>query len=156
MISAMIDMMIGPIGRALRDFYFEYQTIINIVFVLWAGVITYASIQLHSIRKLTISLSVKFIKDRPHLSDEETWRAFKPSWQEAIAQLNPRLIQNRWNFWVTKATPENIIYIMKLGPEWFAALKQGEVLRYRFSIPGKNLDLSMFTKEKPPRNSKTK
>ena len=148
MFSAMIDMIIGPIGRAIRDFYFENQSIINIIFLFWAGAVSYASIQLNKIRKLTIQMGVDFIKSSPNLSDERTWDIFGPKWREAVLKTKPSYILNRYNIWIAKATPEKLIDIMKLGPEWFAALRKGEVLRYRFALPGKNLQLSMFTGKK--------
>lgn len=149
MFQAIFDVMLGQWGRAILDFYFTYQTIINAIFVVWAGIITYASFQLNNIRRKTIFLGLDLLKDSPDLTDEEIWEAFRPTWLEEIKQLNPRLIINRWNFWVLNATPENIIDIMNLGPDWFAALRQGEVLRYRFSFPGQNYKLSMFIKNKP-------
>jgi hypothetical protein len=42
MIKAILDMVIGPIGRAILDYYFAHQTIINAIFVVWAGTMTYA------------------------------------------------------------------------------------------------------------------
>ncbi|MDO9545692.1 MAG: hypothetical protein Q7J07_02950 [Pelolinea sp.] len=149
MIKAMIDIMLGKWGRAILDFYFANQTIINIIFVTWGTVITYASLQLNKIRRKTIYLGLDFIKESPDLTDKEVWEALRPRWQEEISSLKSRLIINRWNFWVIKATPENIIDIMKLGPDWFAALRKDEVLRYRFSFPGENFKVSMFIKNKP-------
>jgi len=148
MISAMIDMIIGPVGRAIRDFYFENQSVINIIFLFWAGAISYGSIQLNNIRKITIRMGVEFIKNTPHLSDERTWETFLPKWRDAVIKTKPGYILNRWNIWITKATPEKLIEIMKLGPDWFTALRKGEVLRYRFALPGKNLQLSMFMDKK--------
>lgn len=149
MIKAMIDIMLGKWGRAILDFYFANQAIFNIIFLVWGSVITYASFQLNKIRRKTIYLSLDLLKESPDLTDEEVWEVFRPKWQEEISNLEPRLIINRWNIWVISATPENIIDIMKLGPDWFAALRKGEVLRYRFSFPGKNFPLSMFLKNKP-------
>jgi len=148
MFQAILYNILGTWGRAALNFYFENQTIINILFLIWAGIITFASMQLNKIRRKTIYLGLDFLKASPNLSDQETWEAFRPKWQEEINDLNPRLILNHGNLWVLKATPENIIDIMKLGPEWFAALRKGEVLRYRFSFPGKNYQLSMFLKNK--------
>ena len=149
MFQAIFDIMLGSWGRAILDFYFTNQTIINAIFLIWGGIVTYASFQLNKIRRKTIYLSLDFIKEAPHLTDEEVWEGFRPKWQEEIGKLNSRLIINRWNLWVSKATPENIIDIMKLGPDWFAAIREGEVLRYRFSFPGENYKLSMFLKNKP-------
>ena len=149
MIQALLDVMLGEWGRAARDFYFTNQTTFNIIFLIWGGIITYSSFQLNNIRRKTVHLGVSLLEEKPHLSDEEAWVAFRPKWQEEINKLNPRWILNRWNIWVSKATPENIIEVMKLGPEWFAALRNGEVLRYRFSLPGENYKLSMFIKNKP-------
>lgn len=149
MIKAMIDIMLGKWGRAILNFYFANQAIFNIIFLIWGTVITYASFQLNKIRRKTIYLSLDLLKESPDLADEEVWEVFRPKWQEEISNLKPHLILNRWNIWVISATPENIIDIMKLGPDWFAALRRGEVLRYRFSLPGKNLPLSMFLKSKP-------
>jgi len=149
MFKAIFDVILGPWGRAILDFYFTNQTIINIIFLIWGGIITYASLQLSKIRRKTIYLGLDFLKEAPHLTDNQVWEAFRPKWQEEISNLKPRLIINRWNLWVSKATPENIIDIMKLGPDWFAALRKGEVLRYRFSFPGDNYKLSMFLKNRP-------
>ena len=149
MIKAMIDVMLGKWGRAILDFYFANQIIFNIIFLVWGSVITYASFQLNKIRRKTIYLSLDLLKESPDLTDEEIWEVFRPKWQEEIINLEPRLIINRWNIWVISATPENIIHIMKLGPDWFAALRKDEVLRYRFSLSGKNYPLNMFLKNKP-------
>ena len=149
MIKAMIDVMLGKWGRAILDFYFTNQAIINIIFLIWGTVITYASLQLSNIRRKTIFLSLDLLNESPDLADEKIWEIFRPRWQELISNQKPRLIINRWNFWVISATTENIIDTVRLGPDWFAALRKGEVLNYRFSVPRKNLPLSMFIKNKP-------
>ena len=144
MIQAVINMAIGSFGRAVLDFYFANQSIINIIFLIWAGMMTYASIQLSKIRHMTVRLAVVTLKSDPQQNDEEIWKAFRPKWQEEVDKINPRLIPSRHNVWVMKATPEHIIDILRLSPEWFAAIRKGEVLRYRFAIPGKNDRLSSF------------
>ena len=149
MFQAILDKILGVWGRAAISFYFQNQTVINILFLVWAGIITIASAQLNKIRRKTICLGLDFLKDFPNLSDQQVWEAFRPKWQEEMIALKPIMILNRRNLWVLKATPENIIDIMKLGPDWFAALRNGEVLRYRFSIPGANHKLSTLIKDKP-------
>jgi hypothetical protein len=146
MIQQIINTMIGSFGRAVLEFYFENQTLINVIFLIWAGTMTYASIQLSKIRHMTVVLAVDALKKDPNQSDEQIWMAFRPKWQEEVEKINPRLILNRWNFWVTKPTPEKLIEIMRLSPDWFAAIRNGEVLRYRFSLPGKNDRLSNILK----------
>jgi hypothetical protein len=146
MIQQIINTMIGSFGRAVLAFYFENQTLINVIFLIWAGTMTYASIQLSKIRHMTVRMAVDILKNDPHQSDEQIWMAFRPKWQEEVEKINAKLILNRWNFWVTKPSPEKLIEIMRLSPNWFAAIRNGEVLRYRFSLPGKNDRLSNILK----------
>ena len=144
MIQAMINMIIGPLGRGILNFYFAHWSIINAIFLVWAGLMTYASVQLNKIRALTVKLGVQTLKNDSQQNDEEIWNAFRPKWQEEVEKLKVRLILSRRNLWVTRPTPENLIYILRLGPDWFAALRNGEVLRYRFLVAGKNDKLSSF------------
>ena len=136
--------MIGPGGRAILDFYFSNQTILNVFFVIWAVIMTYGSMQLTKIREHTIKMSITELEKDPELSNEQLWEKFRPLWQEEIKGLNVRFVLNRWNFWVTRPTPEALIPILRLGPDWFEAIRKGEVLRYRFLIAGKNEQLSSF------------
>ena len=144
MIQAILSQMIGPVGRAILDFYFTNQTVINVIFFAWAVIMTYASMQLTKIRDHTVKMSITALENDPELSNEQLWEKFRPVWQEEIKKLNVRLVLNRWNFWVTPPTPEVLIPILRLGPDWFEAIRKGEVLRYRFLIPGKNEQLSSF------------
>jgi hypothetical protein len=142
MIVSIINTMIGPWGRAILSFYFAHQTIINILFVIWAGIITYASMQLNKIRHLTVWMSVDALKEQPELSDEQIWAVFRPKWQEEVAKLNAPFILNRWNIWIAKPTSENLIEVLRLSPEWFGAIRKGEVLPYRFMFQAKNTKLA--------------
>lgn len=144
MIKAIIDQMIGPWGRAILDFYFSHQSIINTIFLIWAGFMTVGSVQLDRVRRLTVKLSLEALKKNPNYSDEQIWQEFRPVWETEIATLGTSIILNRWNVWVTKPTPEKLIELLRLGPDWFAAIRNGEVLRYRFSLPGKNDRLKSF------------
>jgi len=144
MITAILNEAIGPGGRAILNFYFANQSIINIIFLIWAGTMTYASVQLTNIRHMTVKLAVKALKEDPIASDEQIWAAFRPKWQEEVEKLKPRFILNRWNIWIDRPTPEKLIEILRLSPAWFGAIRKGEVLKYRFSIPGKNDKLSSF------------
>lgn len=144
MIQAMLNTVIGPWGRALIAFYFANQTTINFIFAIWAIIMTYGSVQLNKIRRHTVLMSVDALKQGSHLSNEQLWETFRPKWQEEIKQIKVRFILNRWNLWITKPTPELLIQILRLGPDWFEAIRNGEVLRYRFLTPGKNDRLSSF------------
>jgi hypothetical protein len=144
MIAALINEMIGPLGRAILNFYFAHQTIINIIFVMWAIMMTYGSVELDKVRKLTVKMGVETLKKNPHQNDEQIWRDFRPVWLEEVEKLKVRYILNRWNLWITKSSPEKLIELLRLGPDWFAAIRNGEVLRYRFSLPGKNDRLKSF------------
>ena len=93
---------------------------------------------------MTVKMAVEMLKSDPHQSNDQIWSAFRPRWQEEVDKINPRLILSRRNLWVSKPTPENLIEVMRLGPEWFAAIRNGEVLRYRFTQTGKNDRLSSF------------
>ena len=144
MITALLNEALGPGGRAILGFYFANQSIINIIFVIWAGTMTYASLQLTKIRHMTVKLAVETLKNDPHSNDEQIWAAFRPKWQEEVEKLHPRFILNRWNIWIARPTPEKLIEILRLSPDWFGTIRKGEVLRYRFAIPGKNDKLSSF------------
>jgi hypothetical protein len=144
MITAILNEVIGPWGRAVLNYYFANQSVINSIFLIWAGIMTYASLKLTAIRHLTVKMSVEALKNNPKASDEEIWKAFRPNWQAEVEKLNARFILNRWNIWVTRPTPEKLVEILRLGPAWFTAIRNGEVLRYRFSVPGKNDRLSSF------------
>ena len=146
MIQAIINTMIGPLGRGILAFYFANQSIINVVFLIWAGMMTYASIQLNKVRQMTIKLAVEMLESNPQQSDDQIWSAFRPKWQEEVDKLNPRLILSRRNIWVSKPTPENLIEVMCLGPDWFAALRKGEVLRLRFATFAKNDRIKIIKK----------
>lgn len=144
MIAAFVNEMIGPFGRAILSFYFAHQSIINAVFVIWAIAMTYGSLQLDKIRHLTIKMGVETLKKNPHQNDEQIWRDFRPVWQKEVEKLQVRFVLNRWNLWITRPTTEKLIELLRLGPDWFAAIRNGEVLRYRFSLPGKNDRLKSF------------
>jgi len=144
MIQAVINQIIGPWGRAILKFYFDNQSIINIIFLMWAVVMTYGSLTLTKIRHLTVRMAVEALKNDPRAKDAEIWKSFRPKWEEEVAKLKPRIILNRWNLWVTRPTPEALIEVLRLSPEWFAAIRIGEVLRCKFTIPGKNDKLSSF------------
>jgi hypothetical protein len=89
-------------------------------------------------------MGVETLKKNPHQNDEQIWRDFRPVWLEEVEKLKVRYILNRWNLWITKSSPEKLIELLRLGPDWFAAIRNGEVLRYRFSLPGKNDRLKSF------------
>jgi hypothetical protein len=144
MIQALVNMVIGSLGRGILAFYFAHWSIINALFLVWAGIMTYASIQLNKIRHMTVLMAVETLKNNPQQSDEEIWAAFCPKWQEAVEKINPRLILSRRNLWVTKPTNEKLIEMLRLSPDWFAAIRRGEVLGYRFNYSGKNDKLSSF------------
>jgi len=144
MITALLNEALGPGGRAILGFYFANQSVINIIFVIWAGTMTYASLQLTKIRHMTVKLAVETLKNEPLANDEQILTIFLPKWQAEVEKLNPRFILNRRNLWITRPTPEKLIEILCLSPAWFEAIRNGEVLRYKFSIPGKNDKLSSF------------
>lgn len=144
MIAALINEMIGPLGRAILSYYFAHQTVINAIFIVWAVMMTYGSTQLDKIRRLTIKMGVEILQKNPYQSNEQIWTSFQPRWQEEVEKLQIRFVLNRWNLWITRPTPEKLIELLRLGPDWFAAIRNGEVLRYRFSLPGKNDRLKSF------------
>lgn len=144
MIAALINEMIGPLGRAILSYYFAHQTVINVIFIVWAVMMTYGSTQLDKIRRLTIKMGVEILQKNPYQSNEQIWTSFQPRWQEEVEKLQVRFVLNRWNLWITRPTPEKLIELLRLGPDWFAAIRNGEVLRYRFSLPGKNDRLKSF------------
>lgn len=148
MFAAILDIMLGTIGRPILAFYMQNQFVINLVILVWAAVVTYGSLQLSKIRKMTVSLGVKALKETPDLSDEEIWESFRPKWEETLAKLNLKLMLNRHNIWLTKATPDNIIDIMRLSPEWFTALRQGEILRHKGALPGEEYHVGEKTRSK--------
>lgn len=138
MILAAVNSMIGPWGRAILGFYFAHQTIINIIFLTWAALITYGSIQLNKVRHFTIDMAVDVLKKSPGLSNEQVWGKFRPLWQEELSKLKVPFVLNRWNLWIAKPTPDHLVSVLRLSPEWFGALRKGEVLPYRFSTQQKN------------------
>ncbi len=145
MVRAFLEMILGPWGKAALDFYFANQSIINAVFLVWAVTMTYASFQMSKIRHLTVILSVDMLANHPDLSNEQVWQTFRPGWQEEVQKINPRLIPYYVNLWVTKPTPEKIIKILRLGPDWFEAIRNGEVLPKQYHY-GRNDKLSSFIK----------
>ena len=147
MIRAILNEVLGPAGRAILDFYFHNQTIINIIFLVWAGFMTYASLQLNNIRHMTVRMAVEFMKTMPGASNEQVWQAFLPKWTNEVEKINPRLILNRYNLCVTKPTIDKLIVLLQLSPEWFESIRNGEVLKFRFAIPGKKDKLSSFLKK---------
>lgn len=145
MIRAILDMIIGQWGKAALDFYFTNQTIINAVFLIYATAMTYASYQMSKIRHQTVLMSVDMLAKNPNLSNEQIWLIFRPRWQAEVEKINPRLIPNLINLWVTTPSTEKIIEILRLGPEWFEAIRNGEVLQSRYH-PGRNDRLKSFKK----------
>lgn len=142
----MIETMLGPWGRATLDFYFEHQTLINIIFLVWAFVMTAASLQLRDIRTRTVHLAVQFSNAMPQLSGDALWQAFEPQWLELFAQKK-YIVPNRWNTWVQTATPQHMKLLMRLGPDWMDALRKGEVLRNHLELPGaRNTPLKDYRK----------
>jgi hypothetical protein len=145
MIRAFLDMVLGPGGKAVLDFYFANQLIINAIFLVWAVIMTYASFQMSKIRSQAVLLSVDMLAKYPDLSNEQIWEIYRPVWQEEVQKIDARLIPNLINLWVTKPTPEKIITILRLGPDWFEAIRNGEVLAKRYHR-GKNDKLSSMMK----------
>jgi hypothetical protein len=146
MITQVLNEMIGPGGRAILKFYFDNQGIINSIFLIWAIFMTYGSYKLSNIRHLTVRMAVEALKRNPSASNEQIFNEFLPNWKIAVDNLHVRYILNRTNLWVTKPTHEKLIDILRLSPEFFEAIRNGEVLKYRFAIPGKNDKLSSFNK----------
>jgi hypothetical protein len=97
---------------------------------------------------MTVKMAAAAVKSNSQQNDDQIWNTFRPRWEEEVSKLNPKLILNRWNIWVTKPTPEKLIEILRLSPAFFEAIRKGEVLRYRFSPPGKNDRLSSFLDKK--------
>lgn len=146
MIQAILNEVLGPGGRAILKFYFDNQSVINIIFLIWAVFMTYASFELSKIRNLTVKMAVDYLKSHPNDSNEEVWNGFQPTWLVEVGKLNSRFILNRWNLWIARPTPERLVEILRLGPDWFEAIRNGEVLKYRFAIPGKNDRLKSILK----------
>ena len=147
MIVAIMNTMIGPLGRAILGFYFANQTVINSIFVVWAVLITYASMQLNKVRLMTVTKAVDILKKNSEWSDEELWNSFRPVWQEELTQLKVNFILNRWNIWITKPTPENLIEVMRLSPEWFATLRKVAILPYRFLFGSRNVKVRSIQRD---------
>ena len=145
MFQAFLDMILGPSGRAILDYYFAHQTTINSVFLVWAVILTYASFSLSKIRRQTILLGVEMLQKNPNLNDEQLWEKFRPKWLGLAQNVTARLIPGFWNIWFTRPTPEKLIDMMRLGPEWFGAMRNGEVLPCRYHV-GKNDRLSTYKK----------
>lgn len=146
MIRMMIETMLGPWGRAALNFYFEHQTLLNILFLIWAFIMTYASLQLRDIRTRTVRLAVQLCTEMPQLSGAALWSAFEPQWH-ALFEQKKYIVPNRWNIWVQTATPEHMVLLMRLGPDWMDALRKGEVLRNHLELPGaRNTPLKDYQK----------
>ncbi len=147
MIRYVIETMLGPWGRAALNFYFEHQTILNLIFLAWAFVMTYGSLQLREVRTKTIRMAVDLLRMMKGKSDQEVWNAFEPRWREMVSEKK-RMVPNRWNLWITSATPEHLIALLRMSPEWLGALRGGEVLRNHLEMPGaKNTPVSDIIQE---------
>lgn len=142
MFEILNNAMLGTIGRAILDFYMKNQVWINFIILFWGALMTFASAQLHKIRKMTVALASQHLKDYPQMNDNDLWESFKPKWLTNLAGLSPKLILNQKNLWVTKPSPENVINVLRLGPEWFGALKDGEILKNRGALPGEEYRLA--------------
>ncbi len=135
MIRYIINEMLGPLGRATLDLYFAHQTLLNGIFLLWATIMTAASIQLRRIKGYTVSLIQAQLRHYPNSSDKEILDAILPYWAAAVPRLG-RFVPNRWDLWIQRPTPDHVARLLKLSPAWVSAVRTGgKIPRDALTLP---------------------
>ena len=67
------------------------------------------------------------------------------SWGRAVHRREP--VHGMPDPAATKPTPENLIEVMRLSPEWFATLRKGEILPYRFLFGSRNVKVRSIQRD---------
>lgn len=140
MFLTLLYTLLGPIGRAIMDFYYQNQVIILIIFVVWGVIMTYASMGMRRLRTEAITVTLQHLKKQPGKSDQEIFEAVI-SRLTSLTTQKAVMVPNRYNFWIQKATPAYLTKLLKLGPEWVHDLRSGEVKRDILTLPGPNYKL---------------
>jgi hypothetical protein len=148
MVRELINQMLGPAGRAILGFYFTHQMVINGLFLIWATLMTAASVQLRRVRQYTIGLVQNEVHRHPDQSDQEIWQAVLPQWTAALPGL-VRFVPNRWDLWVQRATPGHVARLLKLGPIWVGALRvNGRAPRDALTLPNPGIPLKGMSRKR--------
>jgi hypothetical protein len=112
MVRALVEQMLGAWGTALLDFYYANSLYINLVVVLYGGLVVLSWINLKGIRRQLVDDLASQLGKLPNLETgtppKKVLRQVKISWEEAIEKRRFPLVAQQTSFLPRRATLETV------------------------------------------------
>ncbi len=127
MILALLEIMLGKVGRAFLEFYREYSPFINAAAVLYGCVLVYAHSNLRSAVRRMEAIILEIARGFGAQADVKLVHSrFTTRWKEEQA-THTTLIPSRRDLWLTRVPSDSLPELLHVRPDYIRMVMHKEL-----------------------------